>query len=226
MNRDGNAQVVRTNSRISWLNMIVTGLLLGLVALAWGLTWSGTLSSVWQRTLLTQSGQFAYLLLTFTTTTGPLIGTTFAPKWLNAANKTGWHGIASGFSLVVASVHGLFSLLGNNALTVPEVLVPGLASFRTVPMAAGTLGLWLMLLVYVTFALRNRIGIKAARALHLLAYPAFIASTLHPILLNPDHLEPMYVIGAIAVGLALAVRLWTLTHPKGVLVQASDSKAH
>ncbi len=220
MNRDGNVQVTKLNNRPSWLNMILTGLLLGLVALAWGLSWSGTLSGVWQRTLLTQSGQFAYLLLTFTTTTGPLIGTAFAPKWLNAANKTGWHGIASGFSLVVASIHGLFSLLGNNALSLPEVLVPGLASFRTVPMAAGTLGLWLMLLVYVTFALRNKIGIKAARALHLLAYPAFIASTLHPILLNPDHLELMYVLGAIAVGIALAVRLWTLAHPKAPLLSA------
>jgi methionine sulfoxide reductase heme-binding subunit len=217
MNRDGNAQAPQSNNRTSWFNMIVTGVLLGLLALAWGLTWSGTLSGVWQRTFLTQSGKFAYLLLAFTTTTGPLIGTAFAPKWLNAANKTGWHGIASGFSLVVASVHGLFSLLGNNALSLPEVLVPGLASFRTVPMAAGTLGLWLMLLVYVTFALRNKIGIKAARVLHLLAYPAFIASTLHPILLNPDHLDPMYALGAIAVGIALAVRLWTLAHPKALL---------
>jgi methionine sulfoxide reductase heme-binding subunit len=212
MDRDGNPQTQPNNRNP--LNMIVTGLLLGLVALAWGLTWSGTLSGVWQSTLLKQSGTFAYLLLTFTTVSGSLIGTAFAPKWLNAASKTGWHGIASGFSLVVASIHGLFSLLGGNALSVPELLVPGLG---TLPMAAGTLGLWLMLLTYVTFALRNRIGIKAARALHLLAYPAFVASTLHSIWLKPD---PMYVLGAIAVGIALAVRLWTLTHPKALPLKA------
>ena len=194
------------------LNLALTGVLLLLVGAAWWLSMVGTLDVVWQKTLLTQTGKFSYLLLTLTATTGPLIGTAFAPKWLDAASKVGWHGIASGFALVVATLHGLFSLLGANALSLNEVLIPGTATFRTLPLAAGTLGLWLMLLIYVSYALRGRIGIKTARALHLLAYPAFIASTAHPIMLKPDRLDPMYVLSAIAVGLALGMRLWTLAH--------------
>ncbi|WP_189093870.1 hypothetical protein [Deinococcus ruber] len=110
-------------------------------------------------------------------TLAPLIGTRFLPQWLTAGIKTGWHGMISGFALVVGLLHGLFATVGHDALTVAQVVIPGLAPDRT--LAMGTLGLWGMLLVYVTWTLKGRIGIKAARALHLLAYPTFVAATLH-----------------------------------------------
>ena len=74
-------------------------------------------------------------------------------------------------------------------------------------MAAGTLGLWGMALVYVTWALRGRIGVKAARTLHLLAYPAFISATLHATWLGHGGVDPLYLLGSVAVCAALAVRL-------------------
>ena len=74
----------------------------------------------------------------------------------------------------------------------------------------GTVGLWAMLVVYVTYALCGRIGMRAARALHLLAYVAFVASTLHSVWLGHGSVSPLYVLSSLAVGLALAVRLLTL----------------
>ncbi|ULH17558.1 ferric reductase (plasmid) [Deinococcus sp. KNUC1210] len=196
--------------RTTPLNMAVTALLLGLVLLAWVLSWQGTLSQAWPQVLLTQTGTFSYVLLVLAATLGPLIGTRFLPQWLTAGIKTGWHGIISGFALVVGMIHGLFATVGHDALSALQVVVPGLAPDRTLAMAMGTVGLWGMLLVYVTWLLRGRIGIRAARALHLLAYPTFVAATLHGVWLGHGSIDPTYVLGSLAVGSALAVRLITL----------------
>jgi methionine sulfoxide reductase heme-binding subunit len=201
----------REATRGSKLNSAITFALLGLLALAWVLTWQGTLDMEWSKTLLVQSGKFSYSLLTFSSTIGPLIGTRFLPNWLNASLKTGWHGVTAGFALVLGVIHGLFTMDGPGSMSIPEVLVPGLAlQPRTLTAAAGTIGLWLMLAAYVTYALRNRIGMKAARILHLLSYPAFIAITLHSIWLGHGRVDAGYVVSSVAVGLALVVRLGTL----------------
>ncbi|WP_425147706.1 hypothetical protein [Deinococcus sp.] len=202
------------NARTTPLNLLITLVLLGLVLLAWLLSWQGTLAQAWPQVLLSQSGTFSYALLALTATIGPLIGTRFLPNWLSAGIKTGWHGVISGFALVVGLIHGLFATIGHDPLSVAQVIVPGLAPDRTLTMAMGTLGLWGMLLVYVTWALRSRIGVKAARALHLLAYPTFLAATLHGLWLSHGGTNPTYVVGSAAVGGALLVRLVTLARRK------------
>lgn len=192
------------------INDLVIGSLLGLLLLAWYFSWQGTLSSNWSRTLLAQSGQMSYLLLAFTSTLGPLIGTRFAPQWLNAAMKTGWHGVASGFALVLGLVHGMFTLVGHDAMTVTQALIPGLSPYKTLTMGLGTAGLWLMALVYLTYALRGKLGFKAARALHLMAYPAALVVTLHAVQLSHGGFSGMYLLGTLSMLLALMVRLMIL----------------
>jgi len=57
-----------------------TGLLLGLLVLAWGMAYRGTLAGGWSRALLTQTGQYGSLLLAATCVLGSLIGTRLALK--------------------------------------------------------------------------------------------------------------------------------------------------
>jgi len=197
--------------RTSPLNMLLTFVLLGAVLLAWILSWRGTLSEAWPHLLLSQAGTFSYCLLALSATLGPLIGTRFLPQWLTAGIKTGWHGVISGFALIVGMIHGLFATLGHDALSVAQVVVPGL---DTLTNALGTLALWGMLLVYGTWTLRGRIGIKAARVLHLLAYPTFVAATLHGVRSGHGGIDPTYVLGSVAVGGALVVRLVTLARAR------------
>lgn len=83
----------------SLLNDLLAWTLIGLVLLAWVLSWRGTLSGAWPHVLETQSGTFSYVLLALTATLGPLIGTRFLPEWLSAGMKTGWHGVLAGFAL-------------------------------------------------------------------------------------------------------------------------------
>ena len=187
---------------------LLAGVLVGLVLLAWVAAWRGTLAGGWPQALLTQSGQFAYLLLGASCLVGPLIGTRWLPGWLNASVKTGWHGLLSGFALTLGAIHGLFSLVGERALPLAGALVPGLASRQTLEIGLGTAALWLLALVYLSWALRRRLGLRAARALHLLAYPAFMAATLHGLWLGHGGLQ--YPLLSVGVGLALAARLVTL----------------
>ncbi len=184
--------------------MLLTGLLLGLLVLAWGMAYRGTLAGGYSRALLTQTGQFGYLLLVASCVLGSLIGTRLLPGVLSAAFKAGWHGVLSGFALVVLGLHGLFSLVGPGALTLPQALLPGLAPFDTLALGLGTGALYLGAAVYLTWAVRGRIGYRLARALHLLAYPAFVLGTLHAVWLG--HAGATEVLGSAAVGLALALR--------------------
>ena len=210
MTRFQERQAFRRATRTSALNRVLTGALLGVLALGWVLTWRGALSPVWSDALLRQTGSYSYYLLAFTSTLGPLIGTPFLPHWLNAGIKTGWHGLTAGFALTLGLIHGLFSLVGPAGRSLLEVIIPGFARVQTVQMAAGTLGLWLMLIVYATYASRGRIGALVARRLHLLAYPAFMAATLHSVWLGRGSVQAVYVISSVAVGVALMVRLGTL----------------
>lgn len=209
MTRAPSIQPPARPARTSPLNLALMAVLLGLVLLAWLLSWRGTLTGAWPHVLLTQAGTYSYLLLSVAATLGPLIGTRVLPGWLTAGIKTGWHGIIAGFALVTGLIHGLFATVAEH-MTLAAVAVPGLASERVWTMAAGTVALWTMLLVYVTYALRGRIGMKAARGLHLLAYPAFMAATLHAVWLGHGQVDPLYLLCSAAVGLALAVRLLTL----------------
>ncbi|GGR26018.1 ferric reductase [Deinococcus ruber] len=184
---------------------LLTGLLLGLLVLAWGMAYKGTLAEGWSRSLLLQTGQFGYLLLAASCTLGALIGTRLLPAVFSRSLKTGWHGVVSGFALTLSLIHGAFSLVGPRALSVSAVLVPGLSSVQTYGMAAGSLALWLLAAVYVTYALRARLGVRASRVLHLLAYPAFVGATLHAVWVG--HPGPLYALSSLAVGLALAARL-------------------
>ncbi|MGY2893237.1 ferric reductase [Deinococcus sp. UYEF24] len=197
---------------------LLTGVLLGLLVLAWGMAYRGTLAGGWSRALLTQTGQFGYLLLAASCVLGSLIGTRLLPRVFSSALKTGWHGVLSGFALTLLGIHGLFSLVGPGALRLPGALVPGLARYDTLALALGTLSLYLAAAVYVTWALyrlrgRGRLGYRAARALHLLAYPAFVLGTLHAVWLGQAGLTE--VLGSAAVGAALALRavLQVTGHP-------------
>jgi methionine sulfoxide reductase heme-binding subunit len=68
----------------------------------------------------------------------------------------------------------------------------------------------LLALVHVSFALRKRTGTHLARRLHLLAYPAFVALTLHAAWLGHGQIGPLYLLGSLTVAAALSARLVTL----------------
>ncbi|WP_284704384.1 hypothetical protein [Nocardioides bruguierae] len=109
-----------------------------------------------------------------------------------------------------------------------DVVVPGLASWQRLGVALGTLATDLVLLVLLTTALRARLGRRAWAGVHLTAWLAWAAGTLHGVLVGTDlaglrTLQPslgwaeVATLGSVLlVGLAALARL-------GLLVRARRS---
>ncbi|TSA79928.1 ferric reductase [Deinococcus detaillensis] len=153
--------------------------------------------------LLRATGIVAYLALAVTVTFGALLGSRSAPAWLARAQQYGWHGLLSGFALIMGGAHGLFLMVdGKYAQPLRGVLLPGASSFAPLAVGLGTLGLYGLALVYLSTRWRKRLSLKVWRALHLAAYPAFGMLTLHGVLTGSDHLGVLY-------GTALTCALFT-----------------
>jgi hypothetical protein len=154
------------------------------------------------------TGFVSYAALAVTTALGPLVATRYAPSWLPAFMSRGWHGILSGFALALGALHGAFILVGGEyAQGLAALLIPGMS--RTDPFAVGlgTLSVYLLLIVYYSFVHRARLGMRWARALHFLAYPAFIMATAHGFLAGSDPAMPLYVVASVLVSVTTALRI-------------------
>ncbi|GGR17837.1 ferric reductase-like transmembrane domain-containing protein [Deinococcus ruber] len=184
------------------LTLFLAALLLGGFVLSAFTPSSETLAS----SFLRATGIAAYLALALSVTFGALLGSRYAPPWLIRAQQYGWHGLLSGFALVLGTAHGLFLAVdGTHAQPLTALLVPWWSRSATLAMCLGTLGVYGLALVYVSTVWRKRLSLQGWRALHLTAYPAFVVLTVHSILAGTDALGPLY--GAAVAGAVLTFGL-------------------
>ena len=105
----------------------------------------------------------------------------------------------------------------------PALLVPGSSPYRPAAVAAGVVAAELMLLIYLSFSLRPRIGTRNWRRLHWATYLVFALATVHGLAAGTDSTQPWardLYLGAIgAVAFATAWRALDRPdphpHPKG-----------
>jgi methionine sulfoxide reductase heme-binding subunit len=210
MTQVSSTQAVPTGSRTQTaFNELLAALILAALGLAWLMSlWNlagGTLA--W--TILRATGTVAYLSLAVTTSFGALLASRYAPGWLNRAAQYGWHGILSGFALVVSTVHGVFLAVdGQYRQPITAIIVPGTSGFKPLEIGMGTLAVYLMLVVYGSTALRSRLSPRVWRVLHMLSYPAFVLSTLHAWRTGSDPLAPLYIASSAAVLLTFSLRMF------------------
>jgi sulfoxide reductase heme-binding subunit YedZ len=130
---------------------------------------------------------------------------------------------------VVTDLHRLLALLGLGALaghaialvldttvhvSVAGLFVPGLVSYRPVWTSLGILAAELMILVYVSFSLRKRIGTKNWRRLHWATYAVFGAATVHGIGAGTDTAQPWaFGLYAAAVAAVAGATAWRFLVP-------------
>lgn len=67
-----------------------------------------------------------------------------------------------------------------------QVLIPFISSYRPLWVGLGVIGMYLLLLVTVTFYLRKRIGAETFRALHVFSLVGYLGATLHGLFAGTD----------------------------------------
>jgi sulfoxide reductase heme-binding subunit YedZ len=171
------------------------------------------------------SGIAAYALLTLSVVAGLVVKSKpFGPA-LRQPTAVDAHRFLALLGLGFLAVHGIALVVDETVeVSLAALVVPGLAPYRPLATALGVLAGNLMLLVYVSFALRKRIGQRNWRRLHWATYGIFAAATAHGLLAGTDSAAPwalgLYLgaVGAVALATAwraLATATRRVAVPKG-----------
>jgi hypothetical protein len=163
------------------------------------------------------TGVVAMLLLTASVVLGITGSVRFAaPRWPRFAIDT-VHRDVSLLVLVVLVVHIVTSVLDGFA---PIVLLDGLLPFRTpyrpLWMGLGTLAFDLLLAIAITSLVRRRLGYRAWRAVHWLAYASWPVAILHGLGTGSDVKQWWMLALTAACIVAVLVAVWTrIAHVPG-----------
>ncbi len=132
------------------------------------------------------AGLVAFTLLALSTALGLALSTR-----LLGTRRTkplmGWHQTLMWTALAMLVLHGA-ALAVDPVMRfgVSGVLVPGLAPWRPLPVAAGIVTGWLMLALAASFHVRRRIGQRRWRLLHYASFVAFAFGLYHALNVGTD----------------------------------------
>ena len=162
------------------------------------------------------SGLTAYVLLTLSVLAGLVVKSKPFGKAVRQPTVIDLHRFLALLGLGAIAIHGVALVLDTTVKITPAaLLVPGLVPYRPLWTALGVLAAELMVLVYVSFALRRRIGARNWRRLHYATYLVFASATVHGLAAGTDSARPeaiwLYVGAVGAVVTATAWRALTVS---------------
>jgi len=133
------------------------------------------------------SGLTAYVLLTASVLAGLVLKSRPLGGALKPSSVTDVHRFLAVLGLGAVALHGMALVLDATVrISLAALLVPGLAPYRPLWTASGVLAAELMLVVYVSFSLRRRIGQRNWRRVHWATYLIFAAATGHGVFAGTD----------------------------------------
>jgi DMSO/TMAO reductase YedYZ heme-binding membrane subunit len=125
-------------------------------------------------------GFAAYVLLTAAVAAGLILKNRWQSTRFPRLVTNELHGYLSLLALVFITVHVCAVLVDPfTRFGLAEVFVPFASHYRPIWMGLGIVALYLLLAVWVSSRLRARIGFRAWRAVHFLAYGVYGAATVH-----------------------------------------------
>jgi sulfoxide reductase heme-binding subunit YedZ len=141
----------------------------------------------WAWTLSRAASVSAYLALTLDVLFGLFLSTGAADRWIARARSVEVHRFLSLSAIGLTATHAAAMLFDRHVrFDVLDVTVPFLVGYRTLGVGLGIVAMWLAVLVHASFALRSRIGPRAWRAVHYLAFVVFALATLHGLSAGTD----------------------------------------
>jgi sulfoxide reductase heme-binding subunit YedZ len=138
----------------------------------------GRLMALWYLTRAT--GAAALVLLTLSLVLGVVNVRRFTSQRFPRFVIDGWHRTTSLLVCALLAVHiGTSVLDGYAPITVADVFIPFGGAYRPLWLGLGALAFDLLLAVIATSLLRARLGVRAWRAVHWLAYACWPVALLH-----------------------------------------------
>lgn len=160
------------------------------------------------------AGLAGYLLLWLSTLWGLAVASKIFDPLLHRAFTFDVHEFLSLLAIGFIIVH-VGALLADQYLpfSLAEILVPFIAPYREFWVGIGVIGMYLTLLVTVTFYLRTKIGYKVFRTIHLASFLGYIGVTVHSIFSGTDSalLSTKLVYIATALVIAVLTAYWFKT---------------
>jgi predicted ferric reductase len=158
------------------------------------------------------SGITAYLVLTFVVATGLILSHPVNKStWKLSKQLFPWHENLFVFVVAFLLAHIVSIVLDPYAgVGIAGSLIPGLSSFRSVPVALGTLGLYALLVTGLTARYTKLLPAGTWLKIHRLSIVVWGLAWAHGILAGTDSgaLGPLYVVTGLAVLAAAAYRYW------------------
>jgi hypothetical protein len=158
------------------------------------------------------SGIVAYLLLTFVVAVGLVLSHPINKStWKLSKQIFPWHENLFIFVVAFVGAHVVSLILDPYAgVGVLGAFVPGLSSFRTVPVALGTIALYAYLITGLTARYTKLLPTGAWLRLHRFSILVWAVTWVHGILAGTDSGRAglLYVVSGAAVVLAAAYRYW------------------
>jgi predicted ferric reductase len=151
-------------------------------------TWLFSTNSMHTTWYITRAaGWVAYFLLWFSMVWGLMIPTKFVERFLSPTFTVDFHEYISLLSIGFVILHVSVLLIDQYLpFTLTQLLVPFISPYRPMWVGLGVLGLYLSLLVTITFYLRNKIGQKKFKAIHTLSLVAYLGVVLHSFFTGSD----------------------------------------
>jgi predicted ferric reductase len=158
------------------------------------------------------SGITAYLVLTFLVSIGLILSHPVNKStWKLSKQLFPWHENLFVFVVAFLLAHIVSIVLDPYAgVGIAGSLIPGLSSFRSVPVALGTLGLYALLVTGLTARYTKLLPAGTWLKIHRLSIVVWGLAWAHGILAGTDSgaLGPLYVVTGLAVLAAAAYRYW------------------
>jgi len=212
---------------IDWLILIVVvsigvvGVYTAAQTLDSGVTLSTDTRLSWH--LVRAAGLTSYTLLTASTLWGIFLASRVIKDWAPGTLSLILHASASWLGVVLVLVHmGLLLFDSYYSYTLSNLLIPFTGPYRPLWTGLGTIALFLLIGITLSFSFRRLIGQKAWRLLHNLSYVTFALATVHALFSGTDStsngMRILLAIFSLVVGVLMLMRLnrwWTNRRTRG-----------
>lgn len=137
--------------------------------------------------LIRSSGIFAYILLTVSMIWGLFLSNQLIKDWSPGPVSMMIHSTLSWLGVLLTVFHAVLLMFDEYfTYTLADVFIPFVGPYRPLWVGFGTLSLWVMVLVTISFAFKKWLGQKTWKRLHYLSYGAYFMSTLHGLFAGTD----------------------------------------